>query len=139
MRAISIVVATIPLALSLHYLRQPIPLVSSPRRYHRRLLVSAGPYSDCDHMKLKNSIFRMTIEFIVSPYRILKRTVRGDSAFCTADPLLSHCTDESMRPMSSASLLHRRFCNPVPTPQNAYYFSSPIAPGRYSNPPHRRR
>ena len=107
-REVSIVVATIPSALFLHYLRQPVPLVLSPRRYHRRLLVSAGPYGDCDHMKVKNSIFRMTVEFIVSPYRFLKRTVRGDFALCTANPFLSHCTDETMRPMSSASLLHRR-------------------------------
>ena len=75
MREVIIVVATIPPALSLHYLRQPVPLVSSPRRYHRRLLVSVGPYGDCDYMKVKNSIFRMTVEFIVSPYRFLKRTI----------------------------------------------------------------
>ena len=105
-REFIIVVARIPLALSLHYLRQPVPLVSSPRRYHRHLLVSAGPYGDCDHMKVKNSIFRMIVEFIVSRYRFLKCTVRGNSALCTTDPLLSHCRDKTMRPMSLASLLH---------------------------------
>ena len=51
-REVIIVVATIPPALSLHYLRQPVPLVSLPRRYHRSLLVSAGPYGYCDHMKV---------------------------------------------------------------------------------------
>ena len=106
MRAVSIIVATIPLPLSLHYLSQPVPLVSSPRRYHCRVVVSAGLYGDCDHMKVKKSIFKMTVESIVSPYRIFKRTGGGDSAFCTADPVLSHYTDETMRPMSSASLLH---------------------------------
>ena len=72
-REVIIVVATIPSALSLHYLHQPIPLLSLPRRYHRRLLVSAGPCGDCNHMKVNNSIFRMTVEVRVSPYRFLKR------------------------------------------------------------------
>ena len=66
-REVIIVVAMIPPALSLHYLRQPVLLVWSPQPYHRRLFVSAGPYDYCDHMKVQNSTFRMTVEFIVSP------------------------------------------------------------------------
>ena len=77
MQSVSIVVATIPLALSLHYLSQPVPLVSLPRRYHRHVVVSARPYSDCDHMKVKKSIFRMTVRTIFSsaPVEAIPRSV----------------------------------------------------------------
>ena len=81
-----IIEAMIPL--SLVYLPQPLTVVSSPRQYLGCGHTSAQPYSPLRSYE-GAQFLQMRVEFRVSPYHFLERTVVGESSLSTADRLLS--------------------------------------------------